>query len=234
MGLTGIELGTNVNGKSLGMPEFQEFFVEADHLGIPIFVHSLRPTMMERFTSPNQMNPVGYPTDTGLTAASLISGGTADKAPNLRIAFSHGGGTFAMILARMQHGWSGSWNGEAPVERGEGAPGRGGERSPNSPYDHGKRFFYDTLVFDKKVIAFLMDLVGHRQLLIGTDYPYVQREKPVGKSLFSMGLDPQVQEDITWNNCMRFLGLDATTSAAAASGAKELAPTRPFGEVAPH
>src|SRR5207249_3269444 len=40
LGFPGIELGSNVNGKSLGMPEFQTFFQEAQRLGVSIFVHA--------------------------------------------------------------------------------------------------------------------------------------------------------------------------------------------------
>ncbi|MGH7348362.1 MAG: amidohydrolase family protein, partial [Candidatus Rokuibacteriota bacterium] len=49
LGFPGVELGSNVNGKSLGMAEFQGFFQEAERLGVAVFVHALRPTMMERF-----------------------------------------------------------------------------------------------------------------------------------------------------------------------------------------
>ena len=107
LGFPGIELGSNVDGKSLGMPEFQSFFQEAERLGVAIFVHALRPTMMDRFPTKNPFNPVGYPTDTCLTIASMIDGGTAEKCPNLRIAFSHGGGTFPFLLPRYNHQWSG-------------------------------------------------------------------------------------------------------------------------------
>jgi len=119
LGLPGIELGSNVNGRSLGMPEFQGFFQEAERLGVAIFVHALRPTMMDRFPTKAPFNPIGYPTDTSLTIASMIDGGTAEKCPSLRIAFSHGGGTFPFLLPRYNHHWSGTWNEDAP------GPGRG-------------------------------------------------------------------------------------------------------------
>jgi len=32
-----------VDGKSLGMAEFQPFFQEAERLGLAVFVHALRP-----------------------------------------------------------------------------------------------------------------------------------------------------------------------------------------------
>ena len=114
LGFPGVELGSNVDGKSLGMAEFQPFFQEAERVGMAVFVHALRPTMMERFPTKAPFNPIGYPTDTCLTIASMIDGGTAEKCPRLRIAFSHGGGTFPFLLPRYNHHWSGTWNEEAP------------------------------------------------------------------------------------------------------------------------
>jgi aminocarboxymuconate-semialdehyde decarboxylase len=218
MGLTGIELGSNVDGRSLGMPEFQEFFQEVERLDMPIFVHALRPTMMDRLQQ-SLFNPIGYPTDTGLSIATLIQGGTAEKCPNLRIAFSHAGGTFPFVLPRYEHNYRGVWN-EEPIPEGRtaggpGGEGGGGQRLPHSPAEYARRFFYDTLIFDRRAITYLIEMIGAKQLLIGSDYPYMQREVPVGKTVSNMGLDPMVVEDITWNNCFRFLGIEAPVPARA-------------------
>jgi aminocarboxymuconate-semialdehyde decarboxylase len=204
LGLPGIELGSNVNGKSLGMPEFQGFFQEAERLGSAIFVHALRPTMMDRFPTKAPFNPIGYPTDTCLTIASMIDGGTAEKCPALRIAFSHGGGTFPFLLPRYNHHWSGTWNEEAPGP-GRGAAGPGA--LPRSPADYARRFYYDTLLFDRRALRYLIDLIGPRQILVGTDYPYMAPEEPVDRTLRTLRLSPEVHADIAWNNCFRFLGI---------------------------
>lgn len=202
-GLTGIELGSNILGKSLGEERFLGFFQEAERLGIPIFVHALHPTMMDRIPGPI-FNSVGFPTDTGLTIASMIANGTAEKCPELRIAFSHGGGSFPFILPRYQHGWGGTWNEEPSAEGGRG------RQLPHSPAEYARRFYYDTLIFHRHAIRYLVDMIGPKQLLAGTDYPFMQREQPVGKTLYGMkDLSPEVVEDITWNNCFRFLGIEA-------------------------
>ena len=205
----GVELGSNVNGKSLGMPEFQGFFQEAARLGVAIFVHALRPTMMERFPTKALFNPIGYPTDTSLTIASMIDGGIAEKCPSLRIAFSHGSGAFPFLLPRYNHHWSGTWNEEAPVAgRGAGASGA----LPRSPGEYARRFYYDTLLFDRRALRYLIDTVGAGQILVGTDYPYMAPEVPVDKTLHSLGLPTDVHADITWNNCFRFLGMKPPSS----------------------
>src|SRR3954454_19841329 len=48
MGLAGIELGSNILGKSLGEPQFLPFFQEVERLGLSVFVHALHPTFMNR------------------------------------------------------------------------------------------------------------------------------------------------------------------------------------------
>jgi aminocarboxymuconate-semialdehyde decarboxylase len=204
LGLPGIELGSNVNGLSLGLPRFQGFFQEAERLGVAIFVHALRPTMMDRFPTAALFNPIGYPTDTGLTIASMIDGGTTEKCPSLRIAFSHGGGTFPFMLPRYGHHWSGTWNEEPPgPSKGAAAPGA----LPRAPADYARRFYYDTLLFDRRALRYLIDLIGPRQILVGTDYPYMPPERPADRTLRSLGLPPAVHDDITWHNCFRFLGI---------------------------
>lgn len=201
MGLVGIEIGSNILGKSLGDERFRGFFKEAERLDVPIFVHALHPTVAGRINAA-QMNPIGFPTDTGLTIASVIGSGLAEECPNLRIAFSHGGGTFPFMLPRYVHNWSGVWNEETPIG------GMGAAELPRSPAEYARRFYYDTLLFDARPIRYLLDVIGPSKLLVGTDYPYMAMEQPVGKTLAAMGLSEQELDGITWGNCFRFLNLE--------------------------
>jgi aminocarboxymuconate-semialdehyde decarboxylase len=190
LGLLGVMIGSNILGKSLGVPELADFFVTADRLGLAVFVHALHPTMAGRFVTPAMTGSIGFPTDTGISLASLIAGGTAAKAPTLRIAFSHGGGTFPAILPR----FGGTWN-EAPAPEGW------------DPHAIARRFYYDTLVYDARAIRYLVDMIGPKQLMIGSDYPYQAPEQPADTSVRSLGLPADVTDDITWHNCFRFLGI---------------------------
>ncbi len=52
-------------------------------------------------------------------------------------------------------------------------------------------------------------MIGPKQILVGTDYPFVTLEQPCDRSLRSLGLPPDVHDDITWNNTFRFLGVEA-------------------------
>lgn len=208
-GLLGIELGSNVLGKSLGEERFIPFFQEVERLSLAVFVHALHPTFTDRFVGPAWLdNSIGFPTDTGLTIASLMTGHTLDSCPNLRLAFSHGGGTFPWILPRMQQAWSGSWNGEPPVYGPHPTARPLQELLPKSPREYAQDLYYDTLVFDRRAIRYLVDLIGTSQLMVGTDYPFIAPEQPIARTLQSMGLSADSWEDICCRNARRFLGLE--------------------------
>ena len=102
--------------------------------------------------------------------------------------------------------WSGTWNEETP---GEGRGARASGALPHSPAEYARRFYYDTLLFDRRALRYLIDMIGAKQILVGTDYPYMPPERPADRTLRTLGLPPDVHEDITWNNCFRFLGVKA-------------------------
>jgi aminocarboxymuconate-semialdehyde decarboxylase len=147
----------------------------------------------------------GFATEVSLAAASLVSGGTAERCPDLRLAFSHGAGGFPLALTRAQWFWSGTWDEGPPTGSPPPLPGR----QPRSPSEYARRFYYDTLVFDRRALRYLIDMIGPDRLLIGTDFPAMAREQPAGRTLRSLDLPPDVLADITWNNCFRFLGVGA-------------------------
>ncbi|TMC07283.1 MAG: amidohydrolase [Chloroflexi bacterium] len=208
MGLHGVEIGSNICGASLGEDRFLGFFQEAERLGVPVFVHALDVTFGDRLPRA-AMAGFGFAAEVSLAAASLVSSGTAERCPDLRLAFSHGAGGFPLMLTRAQWFYAGTWNEE---ERAEGAPAPpampGVTRLPRTPSEYARRFYYDTLVFDRRALRYLVDMLGHRQLLVGTDFPAMARELPAGRTLRSLGLSDEVLEDVTWHNCFRFLGVE--------------------------
>ncbi|MDP4163461.1 MAG: amidohydrolase family protein, partial [Bacillota bacterium] len=93
LGLKGIEIGTNVNGKNLDDESLTDFFAMCEKWNVPIFVHPWETLGRDRLSSHNLMYTVGMPSETALAAASLILGGVIEKFPSLKICFSHGGGS---------------------------------------------------------------------------------------------------------------------------------------------
>ncbi len=206
-GLVAVEIASNVLGRALHGPEYAEFWAEAERLDMPVFIHAMPADFGERL--PAGLIPIAafaVGADALLACAGIITSGLAERHPRLRLAFSHGAGGFPMMLPRAQFFWGRTWN-EEPSSEGEGV----------SPAELTRRFYYDGLVFDRRALRLLIEMVGHRQVLVGTDFPAVVREQPCGRTLRSLDLPADVLEDITWHNTFRFLGIEAPALVGAAS-----------------
>jgi aminocarboxymuconate-semialdehyde decarboxylase len=197
-GLAGVEIGSTIDGASLADDRFGGFFAEAERLRTPVFVHATgHPDTTGRVPAA-AVPSFGMMTEITLAAAAIITGGVAEKHPDLRLAFSHGAGGFPLMLPRANWFWGRTWN-EEPGDRPPGQP---------SPAAYARRFFYDALVFDRRALRYLIDMIGPGQLLVGSDFPAMPREEPAGRTLRSMDLPRSVLNQITWDNCFRFLGID--------------------------
>jgi aminocarboxymuconate-semialdehyde decarboxylase len=206
LGLAGVEVGSNVLGLSPAGERFLPFWQEVERRGLAVFVHALHPTFTERLVGPDQVvNAVGFPTDTGLTIASLIASGTLQACPGLRLAFSHGGGSFPFILPRLENAWSGAWNEGEPLLPGA-PPSQLRQALPLSPSTYARRLYYDTLLFDRRALRYLAEVVRPRAMVVGTDYPFFPREQPPTATLRTLGLDDATLADVESGNALRFLG----------------------------
>jgi aminocarboxymuconate-semialdehyde decarboxylase len=191
-GFVGIEIGSNINGKVPGDPLYEPFFAEVERLGLAVLVHAFHPLLGERIIGPAMATAlIGFPTEIGLAAASVISSGLLERHPNLRMAFSHGGGTLAAILPRLNHGWT------LTPFKGQAL----------SPLEVARKLYFDTLVFDPVFLKHLIERFGASQVMIGTDYPYTLRQAHPVDFLEKLGLTSGELESITSANAKRFLGL---------------------------
>jgi aminocarboxymuconate-semialdehyde decarboxylase len=199
LGFAGVEVGSNINGVPIGAPAFDPFFEACEALGAAVFVHAIRPAGMERLVGPAQLQQVlGYPGDVGLAAASVITGNLLVRRPKLRIAFSHGGGTLASLLPRLQQGW-----GVFPALR---------EAVQESPAEQARKLFFDTLVFDAPTLRHLVASFGETQLMIGTDYPFNFHEHAPVQRIEAAGFDATTTARLVQDNAERFLNRQKVTA----------------------
>jgi aminocarboxymuconate-semialdehyde decarboxylase len=193
LNLVGVELGSNINGVVIGDMRFDPFFEACEALNAVVFVHALKPTGMDRLFGPPALQQVlAYASEIGLAAASVITSNLMLRRPKLRIAFSHGGGSLAMLLPRLQQGWQ-----AFPAIR---------EAVLEAPVSQARRLFFDTLVFDAATLRHLAHVFGTDQLMIGTDYPFNFSEQAPLKRLAEAGFDERTQAHLAWHNAERFLG----------------------------
>ena len=190
----GVEIASHVNGVSIGDARFEPFFAACESMGAAIFVHALRPAGQDRIVGTGFIEQaVCFPGDIGLAAASMITGGMAERHPKLRIAFSHGGGVMSILLPRLVHAWN-----VIPKAR---------ESLAESPEIAAKRFYYDELVFSPRAIRFLVDTYGESQICVGTDYPFALGDSKPLRTLSGADLAEKTVKAITAENAKRFLGL---------------------------
>ncbi|RZA31716.1 MAG: amidohydrolase [Lysobacteraceae bacterium] len=198
LGFRAIEIGSNINGKPPGAPEFALFFAACAEKGVAVFVHALKPAGAERLVGPAKLLPaLAYPTDVGLAAASVLTSNLIGRHPGLRMAFSHGGGTLAMLLPRLE---------QARKVFPELL-----DAMPLSPSEQARRLYYDTLVFDPATLMLLVERFGASQLMIGTDYPFAFHDARPVESIAAAIADLEVRAKLTTHNAARFLalGIDA-------------------------
>ncbi|BDD91359.1 MAG: amidohydrolase [Pandoraea sp.] len=192
----GVELGSNINGVPIGAACFDPFFEAAEALGAAIFVHALRPAGEARLVGPKPLlQALGYPTDVGLAAASVLTTNLIVRRPTLRIAFSHGGGTLASLLPRLER----AHKVFKPLD----------DTLLESPSAQARRLYYDALVFDDDTLAHLVRTFGHTQLMLGTDYPFAFRETTPVASIERAFADATLRESLIHLNAERFLGMSA-------------------------
>ncbi|WP_075790955.1 amidohydrolase family protein [Massilia putida] len=195
LGFKAIEVGSNINEKPVGAPEFAPFFAACAEKGAAVFVHALKPAGAERLVGPEKLLPaLAYPTDVGLAAASVLTSNLIGRLPALKMAFSHGGGTLASLLPRLEQARR-----VFPDLR---------DAMPESPSEQARRLFYDTLVFDAPTLRHLVDRFGASQLMIGTDYPFAFHDARPVDSIAAAIADADVRAQLVTHNAARFLGLD--------------------------
>jgi aminocarboxymuconate-semialdehyde decarboxylase len=198
LGLVGVEIGSNVNGVAIGDPRFQPFFQACESLGAAVFVHAVKPAGMDRLVGPPPLQQVlAYPTDVGLAAASVITSNLMLRHPGLRIAFSHGGGTLASLLPRLQQGWS-----VFPALK---------EQIATAPAMQARSLYFDTLVFDTPTLQHLVGMFGDTQLMLGTDYPFNFHDRTPVARVEAAGFNPGITERLVRKNAETFLGLHTRT-----------------------
>ncbi|UPL10496.1 amidohydrolase family protein [Microbacterium sufflavum] len=193
-GHAGVEIGNHVGDRDLDDAGIVTFLQHCAERGIPVFVHPWDMAGSPRLDRWMARWLTGMPAETHLSIIALILGGVFDRVPpSLRLAFAHGGGSFAFWLGRFENAWR-----QRPDVIGVSA------QPPSSYLD---RFSVDSVVFDPAALRLLVDTLGASQVMVGSDYPYPLGERPVGDVVHrSAFLDDVEKTAILRDNALRFLG----------------------------
>lgn len=194
-GLAGVEIGSNINGMMLGDPCFDPFYAAAEECGLAIFVHALHPVAAKAIgADPVYTAFAGFPIDVTMTIASLLLNGTMERFPRLRMGFSHGGGSIAAILGRLDKGWM--------ATQGFGRP------DSVRPSEQALNLFYDSNVYDTSFLSHIARDTLKDRVFLGTDYPYLIMQEDPAEYLASTSLGAAERARIGFGAARDFLGAD--------------------------
>jgi aminocarboxymuconate-semialdehyde decarboxylase len=192
LGLAGVEIETQVNGRNLDDAELRPFFARAAELGAVVFLHPFAVLGGERMRSFYLSNLIGNPTETAVAVASLIFGGVLDSCPDLRIVCAHGGGSTPALCGRWDHG--------ARV-RPELA------HLKLLPSEALRRLYFDSLTHSPGGLELLVRSVGADRVVLGSDYPWDMGDLAAVRRIEDAAfLSGKERSQILGENALRLLG----------------------------
>ncbi|MFH1091740.1 MAG: amidohydrolase family protein, partial [Pseudomonadota bacterium] len=163
----GIEMSTNVSGKTLDSPEFWPFYEMMEKYNLPIFLHP-------RFSSGKPYEAggdkyqidftYGWPFETSAAMTCLVFGGVFEKHPNLKVITHHAGGMIPFFKKRIQ-----VWFDFIEMRMGF-------KYEPpltHPPLYYFRKFYNDTAIYGHKAgLVCAYDFCGADHLVFATDFPY--------------------------------------------------------------
>jgi 6-methylsalicylate decarboxylase len=158
----GVVLFTSYGDKWLGDPAFDKVFDELNRRKAVVYVH---PTTCDCCTNmlpglPDSM--IEYGTDTTRAIARLVFSGTFNRCPDIKMIWSHGGGTMPFLIHRFMAAT------RMPQYK---------EQFPNGFMPVARKMYYDTAqVPNKAAMSALTAVVPASQILFGTDFPWLTSE----------------------------------------------------------
>jgi aminocarboxymuconate-semialdehyde decarboxylase len=159
-GACGVMVLANVAGKSLTDPMFAPIWQAIDRRKLPVLVHPTDPPGVDfmDMTKFDLSWSVGFMFDTTLALTRMIFEGFFDAYPNLKIIASHGGGTLPYLVGRFEKGDEV----ELPQRR----------QMKARPTDYLRHIYYDSITYDRRPLEYLISIVGHERVMLGTDWPH--------------------------------------------------------------
>ena len=158
LGMKGVVLGTNINGKHLHLKEFWPFYEEVERLDLPLFLHPMVPAHPEMLTE-IPVAVIAFLMDTTFSVAKMAYYGVFERFPKLTLILPHLGGTIPFLFERIDDGYRVFPDFKETISR--------------LPSEYLKRHYYDTVSFHRPALRCVYETVGADHMVLGSDYPHV-------------------------------------------------------------
>ncbi|MCY4489713.1 MAG: amidohydrolase family protein [Deltaproteobacteria bacterium] len=156
LGAVGAGITTTVGEHTLDAPELCEFWREAQRRKLLVLVHPTFP-LNGPADDRGEYLAVGYLGETAMAATKLTLGGVLEECPDVRVVWSHCGGSLCMVLDRIDRGY------------------RRYEKCLRPPGEYLRQScYFDTVSLSGPALDCARDTFGANRLVYGTDEPHVR------------------------------------------------------------
>lgn len=210
---TGIQIFSNVNGRSLDEDEFQPLFSKMAAFNLPIWLHPARGSNFPDYQTEKRSRydlwwVFGWPYETTVAMARLVFSGIFDRHPNIRIITHHLGAMLPYFEGRAGFGLD-----QLGARSDDPDDGAALGRLRRRPLDYFRMFYGDTALFGALPATECgLKFFGADHLLFGTDMPFDPENGPgfireTIRCMDELGASAQEKAMIYEQNARRLLKL---------------------------
>jgi 6-methylsalicylate decarboxylase len=154
----GVAMYTSYGDKWLGDPAFNPVFDELNRRGAVVYTHPKSANCCKNVLPRIPDSEIEYGTDTTRAITELVFGGTTRRCPNVRMIFSHAGGTMPFLIERF-------------VNLAKGP--EFASQFPQGFLAEAAKLYYDTAqTSNAAAMSALLKVAPLSQILFGTDFPF--------------------------------------------------------------
>ena len=162
----GVFMKTNYGDKFLGDPVFEPVFAELNRRRAVLYTHPSGHPCCERLVPGLRDADIEYGTNTTRAIAKFVFSGSSRRYPDMRVIWSHAGGTMPFLIRRFD---------KRVKESPEFQPILPEGFSPEA-----RKFYYDIAQAPERApMAALKAVAPVSQMLFGTDWPHLTTEEHV-------------------------------------------------------
>ena len=156
----GVGLFTSYGTRYLGHPDFDSVFAELNRRKAVIYTHPLVAPCCNKLDPGVSDSEIEYGTDTTRAIANMVFNGASQRFPDVRIIWSHGGGTTPFLIARFIK--------DAQIDE------RFFKLLPHGFMPEFDRFYFDIAQIARRPSLLALQAAAPKgHILFGTDYPYL-------------------------------------------------------------
>jgi predicted TIM-barrel fold metal-dependent hydrolase len=156
----GIGLFTSYGNQWLGNPAFDPVFAELNRRKAVVYTHPTVGPCCGHLIPEVNVSEIEYGTDTSRAIASFVFTGASSRFPDIRIIWSHGGGTIPFLIQRFTK--------DSRIDA------RLAKVVPHGFMPEFQRFYFDIAQIAKRPPLLALQAVAPMpHILFGTDYPYL-------------------------------------------------------------